>query len=514
MKARVEYDGSIVSSIFKSKPDIEEEEKREIVSENEPSLPIADSKTIESLRDFIRGGNLVVFSDSDADGICAASIASVSIPRKKKVIIANPQDGHSVPAGLAAENAGSNILVLDCGTNERALFEEVGGTANFFVLDHHEPQDGEVSENISGIINPKINDPGFTGYSGSGVTMKAIEDVYGPMSYATQFAMVGTIGDVMPMRRENRRIVREGLHLLKTDPANGLSHLIRRAGKDPASVNETDIAFYVVPMINAARRVGSARSAYTAVVSEGDVDGKKASEILWGDNERRKTVVNEKVESAVRSNNVVEHDRVVVCLLTFIEESMSGLFAARIQSDYRKPAIVVARNGGKNSGSIRCPSEYKAHEFLSSVSNLLNSGGGHDGAAGFSIKEGKVAEFVKRAVRYFSREITGDEFDADIQIDIEDAARGIDAVDSLRPYGKEFEAPLFMSKVKARDIKVIGKDKSHLSFWGDTVKCLAFNQAYKIGSMPDNIEICYTIERDSFAGRNSVVAFVRKIGMA
>jgi single-stranded-DNA-specific exonuclease len=210
-------------------------------------------------------------------------------------------------------------------------------------------------------------------------------------------AAIGLVADLMPIIADNRIIVREGLSLmgraLDTLPM-GLVALLKKLNL-AGSVAEQDLGFSVCPVINAAGRMGNARLALEALTEPDPLAATKAVFALTQINEQRKAASQASLDLLDAALDSRSHDScIAVAIHKDFHRGISGLIASKIAEKLSKPAMVIVPDGDCYRGSVRAFRNENVHALLSQVSPLLLQFGGHRQAAGFSISQDKIEEFV------------------------------------------------------------------------------------------------------------------------
>lgn len=214
-----------------------------------------------------------------------------------------------------------------------------------------------------------------------------------------EYAAFATIGDVMPLKDENRIIVKEGLQRIRNTQNIGLRALIQASNIDPMKIDSRKIGFTLGPCINACGRLSSAKMALDLLTETDTIEAaNKANEIVEL-NEKRKAITaeGEKIAIDAVSNSVLNADRVLVVCLPNMHESLTGIIAGKLKEHFNKPSFVFTRvANGMLKGSGRSVEAYSMYEELCEISDILEKFGGHPAAAGVTIKEENLDAFRER----------------------------------------------------------------------------------------------------------------------
>lgn len=463
------------------------------------------------------GKKITVFADYDADGISSAAIAARYIDNAT-LYIPERKDGYGLTDKSVAkiDEDTSLVITVDCGIRSKDIVEELKNSGKqVIVTDHHEVVDRDIPDAL--IVHPKLSKSVFTGYSGSGVIYKTLKAVYEREDpYAMQYAAIGTIADVMPMRDENRLIVRKGLQSIRENPSIGLFSLLNAAKRDYTKITETDISFYIAPMINACGRISNARIALDLLLERDEKTAAEIAERIRQINDERKQMTKKMSMSAIGS--IVHCGKVVISVLDENVSGSIGLIANELYNVYKVPAIVFCSKGDIVAGSCRGPESFDCSKMALHIDKYTLSGGGHRGAAGVSVERenlGKVIDaIIDYADLYPSARYSTDVM-ADFEIDIVAVPAIIGNVNSLRPYGHGFEAPTFTSTFTVDAVKAVGRSGEHSKIVQDGVDCMLFGTKTSDAEslIGETVSIMYEMgeEYNTFTKRPSVIVREREV---
>lgn len=286
-----------------------------------------------------------------------------------------------------------------------------------------------------------------------------------------QLAALGTIADLMPLRDENRIIVRRGIAAIAATPRKGLRELLQAQGLG-RNLNSTEIAWQVTPLLNAAGRIGKPDMALELLMSEDPAERISAVErIVQANGERKKMGADiwEAVYPAARESYEANEKRFVLVGSPVIKSGITGLLASRMVGTFKVPAIVAAfREDGTIVGSIRTANNFKISSLLAACADMFIDYGGHDAAAGFSMPHSNWEPFVTSATAYLrTSELAATEETINIDAELPHSylrpeLQKIYA--RFEPFGEENRPLVFFSRaVPMVDAQIVGKSaKSHL----------------------------------------------------
>jgi single-stranded-DNA-specific exonuclease len=343
------------------------------------------------------------------------------------------------------------------------------------------------------------------------------EKLFIPEGPELQLAALGTIQDIMPLKDENRIIIRSGIASLKTKPRPGLAELLFSLGLAGRRFDAKDISWKLCPVINAARRMGDAKKA-ALLLFESDPQKRSAmAEELIRLNDDRK-VLEEKtwlaVDTRARESFSQYHEKLVLVSGEDIDRGVAGLIAQRLTKRFKVPALAASFGGTVITGSLRSARGYSVSSLLEQNADLFIDSGGHHYAAGFSMEKAKWEQFTGRLSAIApGMEFPGGEeerISVDAELPPDYLNPGIfDVVDRLEPYGKE-NAPLtfLAKKLIIREIALMGKTETrHVKLTLDAGKhkwpALYWQAADKVDqefSLGDTVDLVFELSRNYYQG--------------
>ncbi|MCG3197447.1 MAG: hypothetical protein GHCLOJNM_01933 [bacterium] len=437
------------------------------------SHPFHDPALLPDINPFLsrieaaisRRHRVVIHGDYDADGITSAAILKFAFERvglSPEVYLPNRMEsGYGIRADwIEAKKAeGFDLIVTtDCGSRAVeacARAAELG--IDLILTDHHQPE-----EDLKGPlahINPHLSRSRypFQHLSGAGVAFKLAQALLPlvPPSFQEAYrrelpidlAMIGTVADVMPLIGENRRIVVDGLDRLRANPSPGVRALLDSARCAPEGATLETIGFQVGPRLNAAGRLRSPRLAFDLLVSQDPKQLADLSAELEKANEERKKLGAVATASALERLRANPPTGAVVLADPEWHRGILGIVAAKLMEATGLPVFVASIEGDLAHGSARAPSGFDAGQMLESVSDLTVAGGGHAGAAGFTVEMSRWGDFEK-ALRHVASEFDGQAVAPELLIDaFLESEHPVEAilreVPVLEPFGQGFPAPVF-----------------------------------------------------------------------
>lgn len=403
------------------------------------------------------------------------------------------------------------------------------------VTDHH--QIGDILPKAEAIVNPhrEDNEIRFRDFAGVGVAFKLAcalfdGDVYELMEQYADLVALGTIGDVVALRDENRGFVKAGLNLINSDSRIGLAMLKKAAGSSE-DMSAVDAAFQLCPRINAAGRMDDAAKAVELLICEDYEAAQLKAEQLNLENVHRHEVesnILEDIKAMVEKNHSLVENRVIVIDGNGYHKGVIGIVASHLVSIYGKPAIVIGidEETGESTGSARSIDGFNIFEAVSACSELLTHFGGHPLAAGLGIHCDDIPLFRKAINDYAERTMPVMPAESlKIDIKISPFYLDTDLVDNLKllePYGAENTQPVFgLFNMTLENVTSIGDGKHirlDVSKKGKSFRVVKFRTAADAFpySKGEHIDLAVKISKNLYKGRYylSIQAVdIRKNGM-
>lgn len=435
-----------------------------------------------------RGERIRIFGDYDADGVSATALASLMLRELgatfDHAVPHRTLEGYglSVAAVEAAAEAGVRlILTVDNGISAAEAIVRAGELGiDVVVTDHHEPP--PELPRAAAVVNPK--QPGcpypFKGLAGVGVAFKLAHALLGrpPLEWA-DLAALGTIADLMPLLDENRFIVRHGIGRMRRTERPGIRALASVSGIDPESVTADAIAFGMAPRINAAGRLRHADPAIRLLLTGDEEEAAACAAELDALNRERQRLVDAMVgqAEAVWADKAGAAEAagkpapgVIVAAAEGWNVGVAGIVASKLIERHYRPAFVfdVDPETGTAKGSARSIPGFDLHAALTACADLLDHYGGHQAAAGMTLRADRLPELEARLDRLAAEWLTPEDYIRKVEIDLvcdapEATLEAAEQLKLLEPYGCGNPRPtLLIADVPVRSVRTIGKDGRHL----------------------------------------------------
>lgn len=446
---------------------------------------------------------ICIYGDYDVDGVTSVTVlylylkdlgadVSFRIPKREG-------EGYGVSCNAVSELAAEGVelvITVDTGITANAEIEYAKSlSVDFVVTDHHECH--TELPRACAVVNPHRPDcpyP-FKELAGVGVVFKLVsacemqrcrrrgENVLDGlrrvcMSYADLTA-VGTIADVMPVIDENRLIVSLGLKMISDRPREGFAALLAASsskGSADKKITSGMIGFGIAPRLNAAGRISDAAIAVDLLLETDKKAAADAADRLCEINKQRQAEENKIALAAYEQiENTIdpENDLVIVLDSYNWHQGIIGIVSSRITEKYGLPSILISFEGDEDSedpyddgkGSGRSIKGLNLVDALGYCSDLLVKYGGHELAAGLTVKRGNLEEFRNKINEYARQRFTDEMFkirmEADMELSMSDLTMGFaEEISRLEPFGIGNVTPSFiMRDARVKKIAQIGGGK-------------------------------------------------------
>ena len=423
---------------------------------------------------MMNGEKIAVFGDYDVDGVTATCLLTDFLRKQGAdcvpYIPGRLEEGYGLNAialHYLAEQGVKLIVTVDCGITaiaEAQLCKELG--MDLVITDHHECK--ETLPDAIAIVDPHRPDGGYPHktLSGVGVAFKLAAALSGDQEQVLReyadMVCLGTVADVMPLQGENRVFVTQGLELLRNTSRPGLAALMQHSGCDPATVSASNVGYMLCPRINAAGRMGQIECAVELFLTEDPQRADELAAALCEMNRQRQSVESEIYQQAVQMLPEGQQPPAIVLAEETWHQGVVGIVASRIAEEFCCPTFLVCLDGEHGKASSRSYGGFNLFAALSDLSDLLESYGGHELAAGFTIHASQISAFrqaiCERAKDYYTEDTPRTVLDADCIISPELLTlHNIDSLSRLEPCGNGCPKPtLVMENLIVDRISQVG----------------------------------------------------------
>ena len=463
---------------------------------HDPFLFSEMSKIITRINEAIdQGEPILIYGDYDADGVTGTSILVRCLRELGALVdyyIPNrfyEGYGPNEDAFMQAIADGYQLVItVDngiAGVDEAEILLEHG--VDLIITDHHQVK--ETLPRAYAILHPELDENyPFHHLSGAGVALKVAEallqEVIPEDFYA--IAMLGTIGDVVPLIDENRSIVKRGLAALRETEIEGLNAMMDLAGTEKSEATEVNVGFELCPRLNAPGRMDEAALSVECLIAESEEEAKLIADQIESFNSERQKVTQKVLEEATKLVDVktLAKKKVVILYSPNWHEGILGIVAGRLAKQWQKAVFVVTDDHeGFIKGSARAVEGYHLFELLNECQDLIERFGGHALAAGITFAPENLKALEDKMNELLQEVEVTSSLQVDLSLPLADLNISfVEQLSILAPFGEGNRPPVIeLKNVYVKNVKPIGNKLQHLKFtlYQDkhSVDVIAFNQA-------------------------------------
>jgi len=474
-----------------------------------------------------KGEKIAVFGDYDVDGITSTCLLTDFLRRHGAQCVSyipgRLEEGYGLNPIAIHQLHGEGvklIITVDCGitaVEEAKLCRELG--IDLVITDHHECKD--VLPEAIAVVDPHRPDGGYPHktLSGVGVAFKLAAALCGSQDevlrdYADMVCL-GTVADVMPLQGENRIFVSKGLELIRTNPRPGIDALMKESGCARETVSASAIGFMLAPRINAAGRMGQINLAIDLFLTQDSDQAEFLAKSLCELNRQRQAVESEIYTQAVSMLPAGKAPDAIVLADESWHQGVVGIVASRMAEEFCCPTFLICLDGEHGKASSRSFGGFNLFTSLTALSHLLESYGGHELAAGFTISRDQIQEFRQQisalAAGYYTDETLRTVLDIDCAVTPELLTiRGIDSLNALEPCGNGCPKPvLMMEKLTVDRISMVGNGRHmrlRLRQGHHYINAICFSTTPETASIEpgDVVDVAFSPQVNEFRGERTV----------
>ena len=474
-----------------------------------------------------RGEKIAVFGDYDVDGITSTCMLTDFLRRQGanciSYIPSRLEEGYGLnPIAIEQLSAeGVNLIIsVDCGITaiaEAELCREKG--IDLVITDHHECKDRLPA--AVAVVDPHRPDGGYPhkNLSGVGVAFKLACALCGDQEavlrdYADMVCL-GTVADVMLLQGENRVFVARGLQSLRNTRRPGIAALMRESGCASDTVSASTIGYNLAPRINAAGRMGQIDLALNLFLTEDEEEAADLARKLCDLNRQRQAVESQIYAQAVSMLPDGQPPEAIVLADDSWHQGVVGIVASRMAEEYCCPAFLICLDGEHGKASSRSFGGFNLFSSLTALAPLLESYGGHELAAGFTIARHNIPRFrddiCAIAADYYLGSGPRTVLDIDCIIPPElMTVRSIEALNILEPCGNGCPKPVFaMERLTIERITMVGGGRHmrlRLRSGHHTLNAIYFSATPETASIEqgDLVDVAFNAQINDFRGERTV----------
>lgn len=392
---------------------------------SDPFLMKDMDKAVERITTAVENGEKIcVYGDYDADGVTSTSLLYSYLRDSLGAdvmfyIPTRTGEGYGMNKGAVDKihSLGVTLIItVDNGISAREEIDYANSLGiDTVITDHHMPS-GAIPKAVA-VVNAHQKDDKspFKDFSGVGVAFKlvmAIEgeyaDVDSLLENFSDIATLGTIGDIVPLVGENRTLVKNGLRHIQNSDRIGINAMKQESGIAEKEINSSNVAFTLVPRINAGGRLGSSEKSVNLLLTEDEDEAVTIADKLGMDNRERQSIEKEilaSIDEEVRRTPNIVNDKILVFAGKGWHQGVVGIAASRIKDIYDKPTIIIGiDDDGVARGSGRSVEGFSLCDAVFACSEHLTHYGGHPMAVGISLEKEKINDF-RKAINAYCKDI-------------------------------------------------------------------------------------------------------------
>lgn len=392
---------------------------------SDPFLMKDMDKAVERITTAVENGEKIcVYGDYDADGVTSTSLLYSYLRDSLGAdvmfyIPTRTGEGYGMNKGAVDKihSLGVTLIItVDNGISAREEIDYANSLGiDTVITDHHIPS-GAIPKAVA-VVNAHQKDDKspFKDFSGVGVAFKlvmAIEgeyaDVDSLLENFSDIATLGTIGDIVPLVGENRTLVKNGLRHIQNSDRIGINAMKQESGIAEKEINSSNVAFTLVPRINAGGRLGSSEKSVNLLLTEDEDEAVTIADKLGMDNRERQSIEKEilaSIDEEVRRTPNIVNDKILVFAGKGWHQGVVGIAASRIKDIYDKPTIIIGiDDDGVARGSGRSVEGFSLCDAVFACSEHLTHYGGHPMAVGISLEKEKINDF-RKAINAYCKDI-------------------------------------------------------------------------------------------------------------
>ena len=513
---------------------------------HDPFLMKDMDKAVKRLRTAITTEEgILVYGDYDVDGTTAVALVYSFLRRYSTNVDFYIPDRYEDGYGLsyrgidwAKEHGFSLIITLDCGikANEKVDYAASLGL-DVIICDHHLPE-STIPAAVA-VLDPKREDDNypFDDLSGCGVGFKLVQaysreyDIpFETLIPLLDLLVVSISADLVSMTGENRVLAHFGLRQLNENPRKGLQAIATLSKLEPGHLSIDDIVFKIGPRINAAGRMESGRLAVELLTSSDEHSAAVVGEKINDNNNERKSIDREITQEAlemVQNGAALSSSAATIVYNPNWNKGVVGIVASRLVEAFYKPTIVLTKSNDFITGSARSVAGFDLYEAIDSCADLMENFGGHVYAAGLTLREENLPEFVRRIEEFISTRITQEmltpftEIDARLEFS-QITPKFFRLLKQFQPFGPGNTNPVFQTEnvYDGGKGRKVGADGVHMKLDlidekqpFHQIPAIAFNMSeyFDYIKAGNPFDICYSIVENYYRGNSTLQLRIKDI---
>ena len=509
---------------------------------SDPFLMKDMDKAVERITTAVENGEKIcVYGDYDADGVTSTSLLYSYLRDSLGAdvmfyIPTRTGEGYGMNKGAVDKIHSLGVTLIITVDNGISAREEIDYTNSLgidtVITDHHMPS-GAIPKAVA-VVNAHQQDDKslFKDFSGVGVAFKlvmAIEgeyaDVDSLLENFSDIATLGTIGDIVPLVGENRTLVKNGLRHIQNSDRIGINAMKQESGIAEKEINSSNVAFTLVPRINAGGRLGSSEKSVNLLLTEDEDEAVTIADKLGMDNRERQSIEKEilaSIDEEVRRTPNIVNDKILVFAGKGWHQGVVGIAASRIKDIYDKPTIIIGiDDDGVARGSGRSVEGFSLCDAVFACSEHLTHYGGHPMAVGISLEKEKINDF-RKAINAYCKDIKMPYNILHIDCKLNPNQLDLSILDSLsyiEPCGASNPSPIFglynMTVIATKEIGNGNHMRITLSRGQGQVPVYAvyFNHNFQSCSYRngDIVDVAVSLDRNIYNGQENLSVIIKDI---
>jgi single-stranded-DNA-specific exonuclease len=506
----------------------------------------AAKKIIKAIKESKK---IIIHGDFDADGICSISLLWEFLYKDVSKILGTKVDvlpyiptrieqGYGLTESSLKDvlSLGGELLIsVDCGIRDRDLIKSFMKDSNldFVITDHHQPPDDLGTELEYPLVHPMYfkHEYPYEQVCGTFVVFLLIQAIKSELdvdfdinesSKGLDLVALATVTDLMPLLSVNRVLVRYGIEQIRKGSNLGLSELAKVSEVQLEDIDSYHLGYLLGPRINAVGRIGSPLDGVKLLVSERKDVCSSLAKVLNETNYQRQYMTQQGLDEAMDLVNSSQ-EKLLFIVNDNWHEGIVGLIAGKLNEKFNKPILVATRTKEGIKGSARSITGFNVTHALSQCEKYLEKYGGHELAAGFTVKKEKELEFSRCIHDIAEKQITGDMLIKNITIDLHLGSEGIHKelvkqLDILKPFGYGNSKPLIaVTQLVIFKKQIMGKLGNHMKLLCkgdgvDLITLILFNcdSDTEVLKKDDKIDVIGSIDINEWNGREDVQFLVKQ----
>ncbi len=490
--------------------------------------------------------NILIYGDNDVDGMTGTVLLTEFfryIGGEVLFYVSNRASLKQSPIQDALDYAVKHncklLITVDCGiTAANEIENAIKKDIDVIITDHHEPT-AKLPHCIA-TLNPKLLDSTYPdrNLTGVGVAFKLAHAFTNYLSFQEEITTnkidlkkyldlvaLGTIADMGALTKENRILVRYGLKQLRKNKRVGLAKLFSVCDLKPSEISPIDIASKVAPRLNSLGRIADPIKGVELLLIRDPVKAESLAKELDLNNSERQKIERknaEDIENYIAKNPQILEEKALILASDKWHPGIIPIITARIAKQYNRPTVVIAIDQGIGKGSIRTIPEFPLLSPLKDNASLLENFGGHDFAAGLSIKMENIKQFTSNFIAYANAKLQDQDIITKLFIDAKIHFKDLtfdfmESLNLLEPFGNENPPPiLYCSAKQIWPPKIVGKTHLKLYLEQDDrlLEGIGFGMAAKKAELSQKnltLKIAFTPHVNNFLNKSSIQLQIRDI---